>query len=354
MRSRSERVWVPLWELLAERLASIGPENSVVFLTRVAAMAPGMFHMSMLLGKMQGKTKVATIPFYPGSIEGTTGLRFMDLKDRDALGKIEEIIQVDQADEQSVHDEITEYVATDSIREQYHHLLKAVADASTDPHESVGVWVSGFFGSGKSSFAKNLGYALENRAVLGSKFADLFKRQLGDRLTGDILDLINAKTPTQVILFEVAKEADTRKVTQRIAELIRKTLQNPPRDAPGLIVVTFFDGCPRIYSVRLTHNPIASPTENLWAGDQDNPAQVFIDYYYKRTSRTVEDALALGIHALRLANQLKAAYIGEPNAWVYRGGIFRRLTNAELTRYIDMSKALDASIASYAKNSPDH
>jgi hypothetical protein len=161
-----------------------------VFLTRVAAMAPGMFHMSMLLGKMQGKTKVATIPFYPGSIEGTTGLRFMDLKDRDALGKIEEIIQVDQADEQSVHDEITEYVATDSIREQYHHLLKAVADASTDPHESVGVWVSGFFGSGKSSFAKNLGYALENRAVLGSKFADLFKRQLGDRLTGDILDLI--------------------------------------------------------------------------------------------------------------------------------------------------------------------
>ena len=33
-----------------------------------------------------GKTKVPAILFYPGSIEGTTGLRFMDLKDRDALG----------------------------------------------------------------------------------------------------------------------------------------------------------------------------------------------------------------------------------------------------------------------------
>src|SRR3954466_16368675 len=142
-----------------------------------------------------------------------------DLLTRDLSRKIEEIIQVDQVDEQSVYAEISEYVATDSIRDQYHHLLKAVAEAPTGPHESVGVWVSGFFGSGKSSFAKNLGYALQNRTVLGSKFAELFKQQLGDTRSSDLLDLINAKTPTEVILFEVAKEADTRKVTQRIAEL---------------------------------------------------------------------------------------------------------------------------------------
>ena len=82
----SSKVWVPLWDLLAERLASIEPENSVIFLTRVATMSPGIFHISMLLDKMHGKTKAVTILFYPGSIEGTTGLRFMDLKDRDALG----------------------------------------------------------------------------------------------------------------------------------------------------------------------------------------------------------------------------------------------------------------------------
>ena len=82
----SSKVWVPLWDLLADRLASINPECSVVFLTRVAAMSPGIFHMSMLLDKMHGKTKVPTILFDPGSIEGTTGLRFMELKDRDALG----------------------------------------------------------------------------------------------------------------------------------------------------------------------------------------------------------------------------------------------------------------------------
>jgi hypothetical protein len=82
----SSKIWAPLWDLLADRLASVNQENSVVFLTRVAAMSPGIFHMSMLLDKMHGKTKATTILFYPGSIEGTTGLRFMDLKDRDALG----------------------------------------------------------------------------------------------------------------------------------------------------------------------------------------------------------------------------------------------------------------------------
>jgi hypothetical protein len=147
-----------------------------------------------------------------------------DLLTRDLSRKIEEIIQVDQADEQSVHAEITEYIATDSIRDQYHHLLKAIAEAPSDPHESIGVWVSGFFGSGKSSYAKNLGYALQNRTVLGSKFAELFKQQIEDSRISDLLDLINTKTPTQVILFEVAKEADTRKVTQRIAELMYTVL----------------------------------------------------------------------------------------------------------------------------------
>jgi hypothetical protein len=82
----SDRDWRPLADLVAERLASYDPAKSIVFLTRVAAMAPGLYHMSKLLDQLQGKTQVTTILFYPGSIEGTTGLRFMDLKDREALG----------------------------------------------------------------------------------------------------------------------------------------------------------------------------------------------------------------------------------------------------------------------------
>jgi len=142
------------------------------------------------------------------------------LLSRDLSRKIEEIVQVDQIDEQSVYSEITEYIATDSIRDQYAALLKAVAEAPTEPHESVGVWVSGFFGSGKSSFAKNFGYALENKKVLGQDFSVLFKRQIRDERVSNLLDLINTRFPTEVILFDIAKEQDTRLVTQRIAEFI--------------------------------------------------------------------------------------------------------------------------------------
>src|SRR5262245_10029439 len=154
-----------------------------------------------------------------------------ELLSRPLSRKIEEIIQVDQGDEQSVYDEITEYVATDKIRQQYHQLFKAIAEAPSEPHEGIGVWVSGFFGSGKSSFAKYLGFALQNRLLkkMGSSFADLFKKQfdepdktkLGsdDYRISDLLDSINTRIPTDVILFEVAKERDTRKVTERIAEL---------------------------------------------------------------------------------------------------------------------------------------
>jgi len=82
----SDRDWRPLAGLLTERLQELNNSTDVVYLMRASAMAPGIYHMTKLLEQMQGKTSLITILFYPGSIEGTTGLRFMALKDRDALG----------------------------------------------------------------------------------------------------------------------------------------------------------------------------------------------------------------------------------------------------------------------------
>lgn len=148
-----------------------------------------------------------------------------DLLTRDLSQKIEEIIQVGQTNEHSVYTEITEYVVTDRIREQYRDLFRAIAEAPSDPHEGIGVWVSGFFGSGKSSFVKNLGYVLANRSVIDSKASELFKSQANDRRIGEWVDWINAKIPTEVIMFDISKGSELRLLgNEKIAEIIYRAL----------------------------------------------------------------------------------------------------------------------------------
>ena len=82
----SDPDWCPLSDLLASRLDELNPDKDVAFIVRAAAMAPALYHISKLLDEMQGRSRVNTILFYPGGLEGTTGLRFMNLKDREALG----------------------------------------------------------------------------------------------------------------------------------------------------------------------------------------------------------------------------------------------------------------------------
>ena len=82
----SDADWRPLPDLLSERLAAFNPAKDVVFLLRAAVMAPAIYQMSKLLDEMHGRTRVPTILFYPGTLEGATGLRFMALKEREALG----------------------------------------------------------------------------------------------------------------------------------------------------------------------------------------------------------------------------------------------------------------------------
>ncbi|MBI4586093.1 MAG: BREX system P-loop protein BrxC [Planctomycetes bacterium] len=147
-----------------------------------------------------------------------------DLLERDLSKPIEEIIKLDQVEEQSVYTEITEYVATDRIRSQYQTLLKAMADAISEPHEGSGVWISGFFGSGKSSFAKNLGYMLSNRAVLGHRSAELLKKQLGDKRLSELIDFLSARIPTEVIMFDVSVDRAVRKTTEKMAEILYTVL----------------------------------------------------------------------------------------------------------------------------------
>jgi hypothetical protein len=155
-----------------------------------------------------------------------------ELLARDLSVGIEEVIKVDQRDEKTVHDEISEYIFTKRIKEQYAEILKAIADGPGDPTEAVGVWVSGFFGSGKSSFAKNLGHVLANRPLLGKPAGQLFLEQLKAQDKGgakaqqieDLIDFINVRIPSHVIMFDVRVDQSARSGTETIVEILYSVL----------------------------------------------------------------------------------------------------------------------------------
>lgn len=83
----TDPVWAPLTDRLAERLHALDPQRDIVFLTRAAAMAPAIYHISTLLdGIVNHNIQVPTILFYPGTTDGMNNLRFMNLPFREATG----------------------------------------------------------------------------------------------------------------------------------------------------------------------------------------------------------------------------------------------------------------------------
>ena len=88
---------------------------------------------------------------------------------------IEKVIDYYASDEKRLAAEIEEYEVTDNVEASFRKFLE-VYDAGVRRGEvtEVGVWVSGFYGSGKSSFTKYLGFALDPTCKVGGRaFLDL-------------------------------------------------------------------------------------------------------------------------------------------------------------------------------------
>jgi len=127
------------------------------------------------------------------------------------------VIKADQADSESVWQELDEYVVTKELDIHFRQFFNAYLDAvdnvgDPDVTGKVGVWISGFFGSGKSHFLKILSYLLENREVVRSgqtkRAIDFFDGKIQDAmLAGDIKRAVN--TEVDVILFNIDSKADS-------------------------------------------------------------------------------------------------------------------------------------------------
>src|SRR3954463_786476 len=134
--------------------------------------------------------------------------------------RIEEVIKVDQTSDDILRDEINEYVVTDAIRTHYTGIYDAYRETPNKPHEGIAVWVSGFFGSGKSSFAKMLGLSIANRTVAGESAAERFAERAGDKKLQVLLKSINEKIPTHAVIFDVSTDRGIRSGNQTLTEIM--------------------------------------------------------------------------------------------------------------------------------------
>ncbi len=134
--------------------------------------------------------------------------------------RIEEVIKVDQTDEEIIRDEINEYVVTDAIRTHYTGIFDAYRETPNKPHEGIAIWVSGFFGSGKSSFAKMLGLSVANRTVAGESAGERFAERAGDNTLQVLLKAINEKIPTHAVIFDVSTDRGIRSGNQTLTEIM--------------------------------------------------------------------------------------------------------------------------------------
>ena len=121
---------------------------------------------------------------------------------------IEGVIKAD--DEASLRTEIEEYVLTNEVEKR----LQSFLEAYNNYENANGVWISGFFGSGKSHLLKMLALLLENREIDGATALDLFlpKCDENEFLRADLKRAV--AIPSKSILFNIDQKADIISKTQ--------------------------------------------------------------------------------------------------------------------------------------------
>lgn len=125
--------------------------------------------------------------------------------DRDIKG----VIKVGQRDEENISQELEEYVVTRELQKHFAEFFASYKKGINGNTDKMGVWISGFFGSGKSHFLKILSYLLANKEVNGKKALDYFidDHKINDPMV--LADMRLASTvPTDVVLFNIDSKSE--------------------------------------------------------------------------------------------------------------------------------------------------
>ena len=152
---------------------------------------------------------------------------------KDIEREIQGVIKVD--DESYISQELDEYVVTDELLKHFNSFFDAYNAGINGNTEKMGVWISGFFGSGKSHFLKIVSYLLENKIVNGKAAVDYFDDKIEDKML--LADIKRAGSiPTDVILFNIDSKTENSNGTKdKILDVFEKVFN----EKMGLSITSF-------------------------------------------------------------------------------------------------------------------
>jgi len=157
-------------------------------------------------------------------------LQIKDIFRRKIDRTINGVIKADQLDGQSVWQELDEFVVTKELSGHFANLIEVLTSTLTDSVDATsrnGIWVSGFFGSGKSHFIKVLGYVLRNELHEydgeSKQAIDFFNDKFTDPLMySDLKKVVEAGVDP--ILFNIDSKADQRHGRDVVLHVFLKVL----------------------------------------------------------------------------------------------------------------------------------
>ncbi len=132
------------------------------------------------------------------------------------------VIKVDQDAADVIEQEVREYVITKELKKHFISFFDYYSDAFDKPIADIGVWISGFFGSGKSHFLKMLSYILENKSIGGVPTVEKFRQKFSDDPATFMLIDRSTRGKTETILFNIDIEGSINKDKTAVLRVFAK------------------------------------------------------------------------------------------------------------------------------------
>ena len=143
--------------------------------------------------------------------EGENRMQIKDMFEKRIERDIKGVIKVGQSDEENVYQELDEYVVTKELLKHFRDFFDNYEKGIHNNTDKMGVWISGFFGSGKSHFLKILSYLLKNSVVEGKRAIEYFTdgKKIDDPML--IAKMTNSGTiSSDVMLFNIDSKGSAK------------------------------------------------------------------------------------------------------------------------------------------------